>query len=55
MSDGKMNEFWKTYYENGQLEAEGNYRENQIEGLWKFYFKNGKLKEEVDFPTSEEK
>ena len=33
----------KKYYENGQLEVEGNRKDGKREGLWKWYYENGQL------------
>lgn len=35
---------YKSYYGNGKLSAEGNYKSNQIQGEYKQYHENGKLK-----------
>ena len=40
----------ESYYENGQLEKKGNYKEGLREdGLWEFYYKNGQLLEKGNF------
>ena len=39
----------KGYYENGNLRAEGNFKDGKLEGLGKEYYENGNLKEEVNF------
>ena len=31
------------YYENGQLQSEGKYKDGKKEGLWKIYYENGQL------------
>ena len=38
---------YKSYYENGTLEQEGEYKANDQVGLWKTYHENGQLSEEV--------
>lgn len=40
---------WFWYYENGNLETQGNYKNNQRVGLWSFYHKNGALKKKGTF------
>ena len=39
----------ETYYENGQLEEEGNYKNGKKDGLWKEYYENGQLSSEEEF------
>ena len=36
----------KTYYKNGQLEREGNLKNDKKEGLWRYYYENGVLEAE---------
>ena len=36
---------WKEYYNDGKLQATGNYLDNLHDGIWKYYYKNGKLEE----------
>ena len=43
----------KFYYENGQLEAEGSFKNNNQDGLWKIYYENGQLKAEGNFNNDE--
>jgi TonB family protein len=38
---------YKSYYENGTLEQEGEYKANDQTGLWKSYHENGQLSQEV--------
>ena len=46
MLGGYKNEVWKFYYENGKIEAEGAYQEDEPVGKWRYYSTEGKLKEE---------
>ena len=39
----------KSYYENGNLEAEGNFKDGKQEGLGKSYYDNGNLEAEGNF------
>ena len=39
----------KSYYENGNLEAEGNFKDGKLEGLGKEYYENGNLKGEKNY------
>ncbi len=34
---------YRMYYENGQLEEEGTYKDGERDGLWKLYYENGQL------------
>lgn len=40
---GKMNGPYETYHENGQLEREANFKNDNMDGVYKFYGKNGKI------------
>lgn len=45
----------KTYFDNGELESEGQYDENiTMSGEWKYYYQNGKMKEKVNFNNNVE-
>ena len=39
----------KSYYENGNLESEGNFKDGKLEGLSKLYYENGILQIEVSY------
>ena len=41
--DGKQERI-KWYYENGQLEAKGNFRDGKQVGLWVSYYENGQAR-----------
>ncbi|MFO7613809.1 MAG: toxin-antitoxin system YwqK family antitoxin [Bacteroidales bacterium] len=43
---GERNGFWKEYYNDGRLRAEGNYDHDLKDGPWKFYHLNGALEQE---------
>jgi len=43
MNQGKKEGEWKTWYENGQLESQGHYIQDQKEGEWKDWQENGQL------------
>lgn len=47
--NGKKHGSFKTYYENGNPEMEGQIKENKNEGLWKYYYENGTLESEGNF------
>lgn len=42
---GEKDSFWKEYYDNGRIKAEGNYEKDKRVGEWKFYHGNGKLEQ----------
>ena len=42
------------YYENGQLEASGNYKDGKMEGLHELYYENGQLEFKGNFKDGEE-
>ena len=39
----------KSYYENGNLESEGNFKDGKLNGLSKLFYENGNLKSEANF------
>ena len=41
--NGKRDGFWESYYENGQLNWKGNYKNDNLDGPWEYYHKNGQL------------
>ena len=43
---GERDGFWKEYYDDGRLRAEGKYNKDVKEGAWKFYHENGKIEQE---------
>ena len=47
ITDGKKNGAWIYYYENGQIEAKGNYKNSKKQGEWIFNFENGKIQSKV--------
>tara|TARA_B110000240_G_C13451797_1_gene432864 strand:+ start:134 stop:1444 length:1311 start_codon:yes stop_codon:yes gene_type:complete len=42
-----LNGLSKSWYENGQLKSEGEYKENKKEGLFKTYYENGEVESEI--------
>lgn len=44
-TQGEKDGFWKEYYDDGKLKAEGRYEKDRRIGEWKFYHKNGKLEQ----------
>ena len=48
----KIGEF-VLYYPNGQIQAQGNFKNNLRERTWKYFFWNGQLEREVKFPVQE--
>lgn len=43
---------FKTYYKNGQLKTEGNYKDGKKDGLEKYYYENGQLEAEMNWSPS---
>jgi len=42
---GQLNEYWKFYFPNGEVQSEGNFNESKRTGVWKFYYPDGKLEQ----------
>jgi uncharacterized protein len=43
---GERDGFWKEYYDDGKIRAEGKYNKDVREGAWKFYHENGATEQE---------
>lgn len=43
--DGNRDGFWKDYFPDGSLKAEGNYDNGKQIGEWKYYHSNGKIEQ----------
>ena len=41
--NGKRDGFWESYFENGQLNWKGSYKNDNLDGPWEYYHKNGQL------------
>ena len=41
--NGKRDGFWESYYENGQLNWKGSYKDDWLDGPWEYYYDNGQL------------
>ena len=41
--DGKLDGFFESYYENGQLNYKQNYKDGIRDGLFYHYYENGQL------------
>ena len=41
--NGKRDGFWESYYENGQLNWKGSYKDDCLDGPWEYYYDNGQL------------
>ena len=39
----------ETFYENGQLERRGNYKDGKPEGLWERFYEYGQLKQKLNY------
>lgn len=42
---GERDGFWKEFFDDGKLKAEGNYQKDKRLGEWKFYHQNGMLEQ----------
>lgn len=40
---------YESYYENGQLAVQTNYKKNKLDGSYKSYYENGQLMYEVEY------
>ena len=45
----KENGIWKVYYDNGQLEKEGNVIDGKEDGTWKYFYKTSELQSEGNY------
>lgn len=43
---GEKNGYWKEYYDDGKLRAEGKYNKDKKTGNWKYYYRNGGTEQE---------
>lgn len=48
-ANGKRNGYYKTYFENGRIHEDGEYKDNSRHGHWKIYTPEGMLEEEGDY------
>ena len=44
---GKKEGLWVRYYDNGQLESKGKYKNGLRDGVWEYYYWNGTLEREL--------
>ncbi len=47
--DGNREGYWKDFYPDGSLKAEGNYENGKQTGIWKYYHQNGKIEQTGKF------
>jgi len=40
--------FWREYFKNGKIKAEGSVLDGKETGLWKFYYEDGRIEREVE-------
>lgn len=52
LEDGSKEGFWKTYFPDGSLSSEGEYKANKPVGEWKFYYPNGKTEQTGKYTNS---
>ncbi len=53
--EGLREGLWKCFYEDGQLQQEGNFVADQKHGSWKLYHTNGQLAAEGRYERDAEK
>ena len=41
IKNGKKEDSWSYFYENGQLAGKGNWKKGKQEGVWVYYFDDG--------------
>jgi len=49
---GERDGYWKEYYNDGKLRAEGKYNKDAREGAWKFYYESGATEQEGMYVNS---
>ena len=49
IKNGKPENYWKTYNEEGILLSEGNRKNHLLDSIWKFYDNNAVLKMEISY------
>jgi antitoxin component YwqK of YwqJK toxin-antitoxin module len=47
--DGKPEGYWKSYYRNGELKAEGNRKDFLLDGTWIFYDRDGEKTTSIQY------
>jgi len=52
-NSGKKNGEFTLYYDDGQVESTGEFKDDKRFGLWKYYFPNGKIWREVTFSAED--
>ena len=50
---GEYQDSFKSYYENGQVKKEANYKNDKLEGPYTLYHENGQVKEETNYKNRE--
>ncbi len=48
-ANGQRQGFWKLYYPDGSLKAQGNYKDNERNGEWEFFHPNGILEQKGSY------
>lgn len=51
-SSGRRNGFWKLYYSNGELKAQGNYKNDKKIGSWKYYYGDSTLQHVANYSSA---
>ena len=50
--NGSFTGIFKSYYENGHLNSEGQYENGSMDGKWKFFFKTGNIKDIIFYKNN---
>ena len=52
-SEGPPDGPYESYFENGQLEQKGTYKDGELDGPYEIYHENGQLREKGTFKDNE--
>ncbi len=45
---------WTYYYQNGQMETKGSFKNNKPEGIWTSYYPNGNIRCEGNYKNGKQ-
>jgi antitoxin component YwqK of YwqJK toxin-antitoxin module len=49
INTGKKEGYWEKYYDNGQLEYKGSYKNGERDGIWEWYYSDGHIEGTLEF------
>ena len=55
VKDGKKDGLWETYYEDGKLSSNRNYKNGKRDGLWETYYEDGQLSRKFNYKNNKKK